>query len=180
MYLNIGLKRRVRFHRSAPGRVRFPLRLRRTDPQLSAPEEFLLLPFIAYTNIKARHLCIRDGGLILAIRGTTLVDISVTIEAGNIRLDPITGVNRMNVRTGQSLSVCSIHPLPGEFRVPIYCVAPSRSSLNSGSSLLFLFFAFAFCIFPLGIGLYYIHRKIICQFILIRKFNFRACAARVC
>jgi hypothetical protein len=27
------------------------------------PRNVLLLPFIAYTNIKAHHLCIRDGGL---------------------------------------------------------------------------------------------------------------------
>ncbi len=46
-----------------PGEFRNPLRLRRTNPQLSAPEVFLLLPFIALINIKARQsLGIRDGG----------------------------------------------------------------------------------------------------------------------
>jgi hypothetical protein len=59
----------------------------------------------------------------------------------------------------------SIHPLPGEFQVPIYCVAPSRSSLYSGFALLFLFIAFLILCFPCGIVFYYIHRQFICQLI---------------
>lgn len=55
-------------------------------------------------------------------------------------------------------------PLTGELRVPFRCVAPSRSSLNAGLSLLFLIIALAWLCSLIGIGFYYIHQQILCQF----------------
>jgi len=39
-------------------------------------------------------------------------------------------------------------PLTGELRVPFRCVAPSRSSLNAGYSLLFLIIALCGMLLP--------------------------------
>jgi hypothetical protein len=56
----------------------------------------------------------------------------------------ITEAVRQHVRDRLAQVRRSMPPLPGELRLRLRCVAPTRSSLSQASFLLFPFFAFRF------------------------------------